>query len=241
MSSREANIDNLNNTIAALGEDAESLHELIARSAEELKGATDAGNRAADNAAQLIEVLAPLTELLGAQHRDSAAMLDEAKKAADEQRASTVEQVEFLKTTVGETLESVAATTEDARTELKQTVESSFGELGKTQDEAFEELKAKTLKEHERTRDELQTDILGFKNATSARLDALEAGIAKVESANKELEGKVAESAGIVTKELEGKVAESASLVTKKLLVPIYAAIGVGIIDLICLVMLLVR
>ena len=67
---------------------------------------------------------------------------------------------------------------------------------------------------------------MGFKNATSARLDALEAGIAKVESANKEL---------------EGKVAESASLVTKKLLVPIYAAIGVGIIDLICLVMLLVR
>ena len=31
MSSREANIDNLNNTIAALGEDAESLHELIAK------------------------------------------------------------------------------------------------------------------------------------------------------------------------------------------------------------------
>ena len=218
MSSREANIDNLNNAIAALGEDAESLHELIARSTEKLEDAT--------NAAKIIEALAPLTELLGTQHRDSAAMLDEAKKAADEQRASTVEQVEFLKTTVGETLESVAATTEDARTELKQTVESSFGELGKTQDEAFEELKAKTLKEYERTRDELQTDILGFKNATSARLDALEAGIAKVESANKEL---------------EGKVAESASLVTKKLLVPIYAAIGVGIIDLICLVMLLVR
>lgn len=226
MSSREANIDNLNNAIAALGEDAESLHELIARSTEKLEDATDVGNRAADNAAKIIEALAPLTELLGTQHRDSAAMLDEAKKAADEQRASTVEQVEFLKTTVGETLESVAATTEDARTELKQTVESSFGELGKTQDEAFEELKAKTLKEYERTRDELQTDILGFKNATSARLDALEAGIAKVESANKEL---------------EGKVAESASLVTKKLLVPIYAAIGVGIIDLICLVMLLVR
>lgn len=226
MSSREANIDNLNNAIAALGEDAESLHELITRSTEKLEGATDAGNRAADNAAQIIEALAPLTELLGAQHRDSAAMLDEAKKAADEQRVSTVEQVEFLKTAVGETLESVVATTEDARARLKQTVEGSFEELGKTQSEAFTELKTKTLKEHERTRDELQTDILGFKNAASARLDALETGIAKAESAIKELEGRVTESAG---------------LVTKKLLVSIYAAIGIGIIDLICLVMLLVR
>ena len=226
MSSREANIDNLNGAIAVLSEDAESLHELIARSTEKLEDATDVGNRAADNALRIIEALAPLTELLGAQHRDSAAMLDEAKKAADEQRSSAVEQVEFLKTAVGETLESVAATTEDARTDLKQTVEGSFGELGRTQDEAFGELKAKTLKEHERTRDELQTDILGFKNATSARLDALEVGIAKAESA---------------TKELEGRVAESAGLVTKKLLVPIYAAIGVGVINLICLVMLLVR
>ena len=226
MSSREANIDNLNGAIAVLSEDAESLHELIARSTEKLEDATDVGNRAADNASRIIEALAPLTELLGAQHRDSAAMLDEAKKAADEQRESTVEQVEFLKTAVGETLESVAATTEDARTDLKQTVEGSFGELGRTQDEALGELKAKTLKEHERTRDELQTDILGFKNATSARLDALEVGIAKAESA---------------TKELEGRVAESAGLVTKKLLVPIYAAIGVGVINLICLVMLLVR
>lgn len=226
MSSREANIDNLNGAIAVLNEDAESLHELIARSTEKLEDATDVGNRAADNASRIIEALAPLTELLGAQHRDSAAMLDEAKKAADEQRESTVEQVEFLKTAVGKTLESVAATTEDARTDLKQTVEGSFGELGRTQDEAFGELKAKTLKEHERTRDELQTDILGFKNATSARLDALEVGIAKAESA---------------TKELEGRVAESAGLVTKKLLVPIYAAIGVGVINLICLVMLLVR
>ena len=226
MSSRGANIDNLNNAIAALGEDAENLHELIARSTEKLEDATDVGNKAADNAARIIEALAPLTELLETQHRNSTAILDEAKKAADKQRASTVEQVESLKTAVGNTLESITATTEDAQTELKQTVERSFDELEKAQDGAFEELNAKTLKEHERTRDELQTDILGFKNATTARLDALETEVAKAESA---------------TKKLEVGIAESAGLATKKLLVPIYAAIGVGVIDLICLVVLLVR
>ena len=226
MSSRGANIDNLNNAIATLGEDAESLHELIARSTEKLGDATDVGNKAADNAARIIEALAPLTELLEAQHRNSTAMLDETKKAADKQRASTVEQVESLKTAVGKTLESIATTTEDARTELKQTVEGSFNELEKTQDEAFEELIAKTLKEHERTRDELQTDILGFKNATTARLDALETGVAKMESA---------------TKKLEVGITESTGLAIKKLLVPIYVAIGVGAIDLICLAVLLVR
>ncbi|MDD7203553.1 MAG: hypothetical protein PUH18_04325, partial [Coriobacteriaceae bacterium] len=184
------------------------------------------GNKAADNAAQIIEALKPLSETLNAQHRDSTAMLEEARKAADEQRAATSEQIESLKQAVEETLSTVSAETEAARNELVKTVEGSFGELGKAQDEAFDDIKAKTLKEHERTRDELQTDILGFKNATSARLDSLEAEVTKAQNA---------------IKELEGKITESTDAVSKKLFVPICAAIGLGAIDLICLVMLLMR
>ncbi len=226
MSSREANIEQLNRAINSLNDDAESVHELMARSADELESATNACNRAADNAAQIIEALGPLTELLDTQHRNSAAMLEEARMASEEQRTTATEQTEALKSTVIETLDSLSSKTETTCNGLVKTVEDTFGELEKSQDEAFNVIRTKTLKEHERTRDELQTDILGFKNATSARLDALEAGITKVESA---------------VKELEGKVAESTDSTTKKLLIPMYVAIGVGVINLICLAMLLMR
>lgn len=226
MSSREANIEGLNNAIATLSEDAEDLHGLIERSTSELESATAAGNRAADNAGRIIEALTPLTELLEAQHRDSAAMLDEAKKASDAQRVATAEQMESLRGTVGETLESVSTKTETMCSELRKTVEDSFGELGKIQDGAFDELKTKTLKEHERTRDELQTDMLGFKNATSSRLDSLESEVTKAEGA---------------IKEIEGKIEEGVDSVKKKLLIPIYTAIGLGVVNLVCLVMLLIK
>ena len=42
-------------------------------------------------------------------------------------------------------------------------------------------------------------------------------------------------------KDLEGKVTESVDAIGKKLLIPIYVAIGLGAVDLICLVMLLMR
>lgn len=226
MGSREANIESLNEAITTLSEDADDLHGLILRSTEELESATAAGNRAADEAAKIIETLEPLTELLETQHRDSTAMLDEARKASDRQRTTTAEQIGSLQRTVGETLESVRSTTAATCADLKQTVEDSFDELGKIQDEAFDGLKTKTLKEHERTRDELRTDMLGFKNVTSARLDAIEAGIAKAESAIKELESEVTE------------ITDSA---TQKLLIPVYVAIVIGAINLICLVILLMR
>lgn len=104
--------------------------------------------------------------------------------------------------------------------------EESFGGMKKAQDETFGEFTAKSLKEQEKTRDELQTDMLGFKNATSARLDNLEAEAAKTTAA---------------VKELGDKVAESTDLARKKLIVPIYIAIGIGIANLVCLLMLLMR
>lgn len=226
MSSREANIERLNYAITSLNEDAEGIHGLISRSSDELESATEAGNRAADNAAQIIESLKPLTELLDTQHRDSTAMLEEARKASEEQRAAAAEQITSLKGAVEETLEAVSSKTEAACDGLVKSVEGTFDELGKAQAEAFDDIKTKTLKEHERTRDELQTDILGFKNATSSRLDSLESEVVKAHGA---------------IKELETKVSESADAIGKKLLVPIYVAIGLGAVDLICLVMLLMR
>ena len=266
MSSREANIGMLNYAIASLNEDAESVHGLINRSIDELENATDAGNKAAENASKIIESLAPMAELMKSRYRDSAEMLGEAKKASDEQRVATAEQVSALKDAVGETLESVSERTETAcakiekasdeqrvataeqvnalkdavgdtlesvseRTEvacakLEKAVDDSFAEIEEAQTEAFDEIQAKTLKEHERTRDELQTDILAFKNATSARLDVLEAEITKMES---------------TIKGLEGKLDESANSTSKKLSIPIYVAIGFGLVNLICLVMLLMR
>lgn len=256
----------LNYAIASLNEDAESVHGLINRSIDELENATDAGNKAAENASKIIESLAPMAELMKSRYRDSAEMLGEAKKASDEQRVATAEQVSALKDAVGETLESVSERTETAcakiekasdeqrvataeqvnalkdavgdtlesvseRTEvacakLEKAVDDSFAEIEEAQTEAFDEIQAKTLKEHERTRDELQTDILAFKNATSARLDVLEAEITKMES---------------TIKGLEGKLDESANSTSKKLSIPIYVAIGFGLVNLICLVMLLMR
>lgn len=226
MSSREANIERLNYAITSLNEDAEGIHGLISRSADELESATEAGNRAADNAAQIIESLKPLTELLETQHRDSTAMLEEACKASEEQRTASAEQTASLKSAVEESLEAVSSRTEAACDGLVKTAEDSFGALEKAQGEAFDDIKRQTLKEHERTRDELQTDMLGFKNATSARLDALEAEVVKTQGA---------------IKDLEGKVTESVDAIGKKLLIPIYVAIGLGAVDLICLVMLLMR
>lgn len=226
MSSREANIEQLNSAIASLNKDAEDMHGLIARSADELESATIASNKAADKTTQIIEALTPLTRLLETQYRDSTAMLEEARKASEEQQATAIEQAATLKNAVEETLESVSARTNATCDELMKTVDATFGELGKTQDDAFEDMSTKALKEHERTRDELQTDILGFKNATSARIDAIETELTKAQSA---------------IKDLEGKIAESADAASKKLLTPIYAAIGLGGINLICLAMLLMR
>lgn len=226
MSSRKADLERLNFAISSLNEDAEDVHGLITRSVDELESATAAGNRAADNAAQIVESLKPLSELLDKQHRDSTAMLEEARKASEDQRATSAEQIASLRSTIEETLEAVSSRIEAACDGLVKTAEDSFGALEKAQTEAFDDIKRQTLKEHERTRDELQTDMLGFKNATSARLDALEAEVVKTQGA---------------IKELEGKVTESVDAIGKKLFIPIYVAIGLGAVDLVCLVMLLMR
>lgn len=226
MSSREANLERLNYAITSLSDDAEDIHGLISRSADELKSATAAGNRAADNAVKIVEALKPLTELLETQHRDSTAMLEEARKASEEQRVASAEQTATLRNAVDETLGSISSKTEAMCDGLVKTVEGTFDKFGEAQDEAFDDMMAKTLREHERTRDELQTDMLGFKNATSARIDALGAETTKANNA---------------IKELEVKVAESVDAASKKFLIPIYAAIGIGVIDLVCLVMLLMR
>lgn len=226
MSSREANIEQLNNAIESLNGDAEDIHGLIARSTDELGSATEACNRASDKAEQIIETLAPLTELLNSQHRDSTAMLEEARKASEEQRAITLEQVEALRGAVTVSLEYVGTSTTNAQNELKKSVDDSMAEIGRTQNESLEGFRAKVLKEQEKTRDELQTDMLGFKNATSARLDALEAEVVKAQSA---------------IRSLESKVTESADAASKKVLVPMYVAIALGVINLVCLVLLLTR
>ena len=230
MSSREANIEKLNYAITTLNEDAEDVHGLIEKSADELKEATEAGNRAAENAAKIIESLTPLTELMEAQHRDSTEMLEEIKTASDEQMKVTSEQIEVLKSTVGETLESVSTETKTVCSELKETVESSFEELGKKQDETFGELQTKTLREHERTRDELQTDILNFKNGTTTRFDTLESELVKTVA-----------KFDTVSQELDDKITKSADSVSKKLFFPILIAIGLGAADLVCLIMLLLK
>lgn len=226
MSTREANIDRLNRTIDTLNEDATEVHELLASSAEELKKATAASRDASENASKIVAALEPVTQLLDTQHRDSNALLEEARKASEEQRAATQEQVEDLKGTVASSLEYVGTSAKDAGDDMRKTVEGAMSDLAKAQDEAFGEMKIKTLKEHERTRDELQTDMLGFKNATSARLDSLESELSKAQD---------------TIKQLEEKMAESADAASKKVLIPVYAAIAVGLIDLACLVMLLLR
>lgn len=226
MSSHEARIEALNDAIESLNEDAEGMHGLISRSIAGLDDATDASNRAAENAARLIEALTPLSETISAQHRDTSAMVEEARRATEEQRATISGQIESLEASVDEALESVRSENKATCAELKAAAEDSFGDLRKAQDETFEEFTAKSFKEQERTRDELQTDILGFKNATSARLDSLEAELAKTTAA---------------VKDLEGKVTESADLARQKLVVPIYIAIGIGVANLVCLLMLLMR
>lgn len=226
MSSHEARIEALNDAIESLNEDAEGMHGLISRSIAGLDDATDASNRAAENAARLIEALAPLSETISAQHRDTSAMLEEARKATEEQRAAISVQIESLEASVDETLESVRSETHAVCSDLKTAAEESFGDLRKAQDETFEEFTAKSLKEQERTRDELQTDILGFKNATSARLDNLEAEVAKTTAA---------------VKELGDRLAKNMEMTKGKLIVPIYIAIGIGVANLVCLLMLLMR
>lgn len=287
MSSREANIEKLNYAITSLNEDAEGVHGLISKSASELENATAASNRAADNAAKIIESLAPLTEMLTAQHQNSTAMLEEARKASEEQRETISGQIGAMRDTVNETLESISTkieadseafrnmqtesfttqnraftaileetrkaseeqretisgqidATRDAVNEaldsvkdgvnaicetLSSTVDDAFKEFKGAQDEAIDEIRTKNLKEHERTRDALQADVLNFKNATSARLDALEAEVSK---------------AGSTMKELEVKITESVDSSIKRLLIPIYAAVGLGVVDLACLLMLLI-
>ena len=226
MSSREANIEQLNYAIVTLNEDADDMHCLIEKSTTELANATDAGNRATKNAEKIIEALGPLTELLSKQHGDSAEMLEEAKRAADDQRSTTAEQINTLKETVTETLEAVRTQSETSSAELRKTVENSLDELKEKQEKGFEEMRTKALKEHERTRDELQTDILGFKNATSTRLESLEAGLTKTDSA---------------IKDLDGKLTETADTIVKKIMVPIYVAIALGGANLVCLALLLMR
>ena len=226
MSSREANIEQLNYAIVTLNEDADDMHCLIEKSTSELANATEAGNRATENAEKIIEALGPLTDLLSKQHSDSSEMLEEAKRAADDQRSTTAEQIEALKGVVAETMKTVRAETEENGSELRRAVEHSLDELKEEQKKGFEEMQTKALKEHERTRDELQTDILGFKNATSTRLESLEAGLTKTDSA---------------IKDLDGKLTETADAIVKKIMVPIYVAIALGGANLVCLALLLMR
>lgn len=226
MSSRETRIEALNDAIESLSEDAEGVHDLISRSIAGLDGATDACNKAAENAAKLIEALAPLTETMSTQHRDTSAMVEEARKTTEEQRAAISGQIESMEASVEEALRFVRSETQATCTELKAAAEESLGDLRKAQDETFEEFMTKSLKGQEKTRDELQTDMLGFKNATSARLDSLEAEATKTTAA---------------VKELGDKVTESTDLARKKLIAPVYIAIGIGVANLICLLMLLMR
>lgn len=112
------------------------------------------------------------------------------------------------------------------RADFKKLATKVFKDFDSEHKEQFEKFSAKSLSENQKTRDELQNDFLSHKTATAARLDGLEGEIIKlaqaVESANKE------------SAELLGEV-------QKKALMPFYAVIVFGLMNLICLMLLLLR
>lgn len=207
MSSSVANIDALNQAIEDISQDAESMHGLIAGSTDELKRATDAGKRMAEEAERVAYALVPLSKQVESQREDTSILLEETKAQ---------------------------------RTAIMETLEKSFEAAGAERDESFRAFSNKALNEVEKARDTLQTDFLSFKTSIGARIDSLEGQAARVNSAVESLSAqttKLEESVGVA----EGKLRDRIDTIKSKLLVPICAAVGLGVANLICLIVLLLR
>lgn len=207
MSSSVANIDALNQAIEDISQDAESMHGLIAGSTDELKRATDAGKRMAEEAERVAYALVPLSKQVESQREDTSILLEETKAQ---------------------------------RTAIMETLEKSFEAAGAERDESFRAFSNKALNEVEKARDTLQTDFLSFKTSIGARIDSLEGQAARVNSAVEGLSAqttKLEESVGVA----EGKLRDRIDTIKSKLLVPICAAVGLGVANLICLIVLLLR
>lgn len=261
-----ANIEKLNYAITTLNEDAEDVHSLISRSTDELKKATAVGSKIADSAFKIAETLDPLTTRLDTQIDNSARMLKEARAAADEQRLVTSGSISRMEVNIkaatnsllkeireeraslnssaeqtfqalNENCTSLERTTKDATRHLEKTTERALHHLEETtgsaiqrldeeQAQRFESFSIKSLKEAKETRDELQTDLLTSKTALAARLDNFEGEATKLVRSIE------------VFKENSSAQLEA---LRKKMMVPIYASLAVGVVNLICLIVLLIR
>lgn len=228
-----ANIERLNDAIDALGEDAESLHELISRSTDELEKALQAGNRATRNAERVIRALGPLAEKMEARIDDAEALVESAKAASANQQRATAEAMEALRRSVGSTMDGLGAKIREERDSLSEgqnalaeALDGSIGAFAEKQSAKLNEFATKSLLESEKTRDVLLTDLLASKNATGARLDSLESQIVKLSDA-------VEEASRTTSSAIDG--------VRKKLSIAVYAAVAVGVANLAFLAFLMVR
>ncbi|WP_165046161.1 hypothetical protein [Adlercreutzia sp. ZJ138] len=130
--------------------------------------------------------------------------------------------LEETKITADKQRVSISKSLDKIKADLEQTVQQFNDEHVRQ----FEDFKLKSLKESKKTRDELQTDLLTSKTTAAARFDSLESEVTKL------------------AHQVEALKEDTSELVRpfqSKMQALLCAAIALGAIDSICLVLLLLR
>lgn len=215
MARKAANIESLNLAIASLNDDAEDMHSLIMQSTGELERANEEIKGSTDVVVKTTETLVPLAEKLRSEIDDASKLLVDTKGVVSDQLVATAKGLESIKAELTQSINDVTGLLTDELMEAR-----------KAGQDAFDTFSTSSLKEAEKTRDDLQTDLLSHKTATAARMDSLENSISKFESA--------VEVAQISTdRKIEG--------LQKKVTLPTYGVIVVAVLQIASLAILLLR
>lgn len=240
MSEGTPDIRRLNSAIDSLNDDAESLHSLIVRSTEELERATAEGRRAADVAEEAMHAFGPLSEKLLASIEDAKGLVSEARVTIDQLAANQAEARESDKKAFEAFVSESLKATEGIAVEADKAVAKVTAELkqGREDDrEAFDSFTAASLRASEKTRDDLQTDLLSHKTAMAARMDSLEATVDRSVNVLEDSIGLLSKEMKASAESLEGKN----QALEKKVALPLYGVIAIAILQLLTLIALFMR
>lgn len=215
MARKAANIESLNLAIASLNDDAEDMHSLIVQSTGELERANEEIKGTTDVVVKTTETLVPLAKKLRSEIDDVSKLLVDTKGVVSDQLVATAKGLESIKAELTQSINDFTGLLTDELMEARKAGQN-----------AFDTFSASSLKEAEKTRDDLQTDLLSHKAATAARMDSLENSISKLESAVEAAQ-----------KSTDGKIEG----LQKKATLPTYGVIVVAILQIASLAALLLR
>lgn len=167
MANNIENIEKLTHAVTSLNNDAVGMHEMIQRESSHLEETLTIERRASEDLEMSIKTLQGVVDLIPHRLESIDRATEDVKVKTTASLDATVEQIKAIR---NEGLKAFEEMT-DSLEHRHSSIEESF--------KSFEEC---SLKEAQKGRSEIQSDILSHKTAISARIDSLENEVVSLKS-----------------------------------------------------------